>query len=421
MAIQWKPFSPKALDFIKNSNAKLNIAHGAVRSSKTVSCTVRFLTEIINGPPGDLAILSRTTATLQRNVLNDLQDLVGPKHFKWVNRQSGELRVFNRRIWLFGANNEDAEAKLRGATFAGALCDEVTLYPQSVWMQLLARCSVPDAKIFANTNPDNPYHWFHTEFIQNDKIKDIAVWHFQMSDNLSLSPEYIESLKQMYSGVWYDRMVLGLWVAAEGRIYDMVDPGTHYKSHDPNDPIVKYFVACDYGTSSVMTWGLYGKTQQQKIYKVDEYYYDAVKENQQKTDGMFAQDFKQWLLKERPGKNTPVSPSFPTVIYVDPSAASWKAELNVHGYNVQNANNDVINGIRHVGSMLSSNRYFIDPQNCPNTIREQQGYVWDREWQLRGQDKPLKVNDHTCDTDRYALYTESLYGDSGVYTTVNRR
>ncbi|MEG2479895.1 MAG: hypothetical protein RSA50_06455, partial [Mucinivorans sp.] len=134
----------------------MNICHGAVRSAKTISCTVRWLTYIVEGPPGDLAMLGKTTATLQRNVLNDMFDIVGPHNYKWVNKQQGELRVLGRRIYCFGANNEDAESKIRGATFAGVLCDEVSLYPQSVFNQLMARMSVRGACCFCNTNPDSP-------------------------------------------------------------------------------------------------------------------------------------------------------------------------------------------------------------------------------------------------------------------------
>lgn len=404
--IQWTEFSPKALDFVQNSYGRINIAHGSVRSSKTINCTVRWLTFMADGPQGDLFMLGKTIATLQRNVLNDLFDIVGPKNYRWVNRQQGELRIFGRRVYCFGANNEDAESKIRGATIAGAYCDEVSLYPQSVFNQLMARMSVPGAMCFCNTNPDNPYHWFYTDYIRNDDITDKKIWHFTMDDNLSLDAAYVKALKQMYKGVWYDRMILGEWVAAEGRIYDMFDPHVHLI--DTAKAIrdikgIKWIVGCDYGTASVMTWGLYAKVPDGRVFKVKEYYYDAVVKQAQKTDGEFAREFQIWL-----GKITPWT------IYCDPSAVSWKLELMRRGYKVQNADNDVINGIRHVSTMLASDMYFID-KSCINTEQEYSSYVWDRDAQLQGKDKPLKVKDHTCDSDRYALYTDSIYGMSGVY------
>ena len=411
--IDWKPFSPKSLDFISNSTARLNIAHGAVRSSKTISCTVRWLSYLVGGPPGDVAMLGKTTATLQRNVLNDLFDIVGPHNYKWINRQQGELRLLNRRVYCFGANNEDAESKIRGATFAGALCDEVNLYPQSVFNQLMARLSVEGAQCFCNCNPDSPYHWFYTDYITNDEIQDKKIWKFLMEDNLSLSPTYIESLKQMYRGVWYDRMILGNWVAAEGRVYDMFEASRHLidtaqfiESSGVDPRSIKWLVGCDYGTSTVMSWGLYASIPVKgRFYtlKVREFYYDAHKTKHQKTDAEFLEEFISWLdgLK-------------PWAVYCDPSAASWKVALMRSGYRVLNANNDVINGIRHVATCLSTDTFLID-KSCVNTEKEYASYCWDPAAQRIGVDKPLKEHDHTCDTDRYVVYTESLGGLSGVY------
>lgn len=408
--IEWAQFSPKALNFLDNSNARLNILHGSVRSSKTINCTVRWLDYLVTGPQGDLAMFGKTMATLQRNVLNDMFDIVGAKNYKWINRQQGELLVFGRRIYCFGANNEDAESKIRGATFAGALCDEVNLYPQSVFNQLMARMSIKGASCFCNCNPDSPYHWFYTDYIMNDAITDKKVWQFMMEDNLSLDPDYIESLKQMYTGVWYDRMILGLWVAAEGRIYDMYDPKVHIINVRQflsqlriNPRAIKRVVACDYGTASVMTWGMYLMLPNGIVLKEREYYYDAVKKQSQQTDSQFARDFQIWLGND-----------IPDVVYVDPSAASWKLELMQCGHKVQDADNNVINGIRYVSSQLSTGKYFID-ESCIETNKEYQSYVWDSKAQLQGKDKPLKTHDHTCDCDRYALYTESLHGLSGVY------
>lgn len=408
--IYWSQFSPKALDFFDNANARLNILHGSVRSSKTINCTVKWIDYILNGPEGNLAMLGKTMATLKRNVLNDLLDIVGDKNYKWIDRQQGELQILGRRVYCFGANNEDAESKIRGATFAGAYCDEVTLYPQNVFNQLMARMSIKGARCFCNTNPDSPFHWFYTDYIMNDDITDKKVWQFLMDDNLSLDPDYVQSLKEMYTGVWYDRMILGKWVAAQGRIYDMFDPAKHmidtkafFQKLDIHPRAIKYFVACDYGTATVMTWGLYAKFPSGLVLKIKEFYYDAVKMNVQKTDGEFAMLFQQWLGSIRP-----------STIYVDPSAASWKLELMQRGFNVQNANNDVINGIRYVSSQLTAGKYLMDI-SCKNTNEEYQSYVWDEKAQLMGKDKPLKTHDHTCDCDRYALYTESLTGLSGVY------
>jgi PBSX family phage terminase large subunit len=408
MSIKWGKFSEKALDFIANSHARICILDGSVRSSKTVNVDVRWLTYLVTGPQGDLFMIGKTQATLKRNVLNDIFDIVGPKNYHWVDRQQGELILLGRRVFCVGANNEDAESKIRGATSAGALCDEANLYPQSFFNQLMARMSIEGAQCFCTLNPDSPYHWFYTDVIMNDKIIDKQRWHFTLDDNLTLSKSYIDSLKQMYTGLFYKRFIDGEWCIAEGAIYDMYSTEKNVKSIDlEKKPPYRYIIACDYGTSTVMSWSKIVCFADGTFYKVEEYYYDALKERRQKTDSQFANEFDQFV------KNIPYG--FLFAIYCDPSAASWKAELRYRGYVVQDAENDVVNGIRYVSSLLSFGRYVIDP-DCVYTNKEYPSYAWDAEAQKYGVDKPIKQFDHSCDSDRYALYTYSLYASTGVYT-----
>lgn len=409
--IDWKPFSPKAKDFLQNSDARLNILDGSVRSSKTINCSIRWISYLLDGPPGDLVMVGKTIATLKRNVLNDLFDILGHKNMKWTDKQQGELQMLHRRVYCVGANNEESDGKIRGATFAGALCDEANLYPESFFAQLMARLSIEGAKCFCNCNPDSPYHWFYTNYIMNEEIINKKRWRFNMDDNLSLSEEYRESLKQMYTGVFYKRFIDGEWCAADGLIYDMFDPSIHIKELDltkPENKPSRFYIGCDYGTSTVMSWSLIAEIPCVGYYKLKEYYYDARKKSLQKTDYEFGQDFDTFIASVPTLKNSLIH------IYCDPSASSWKVELRRRGHLVFDADNDVISGIREVGSLLKQLKYFIHP-DCVSTEKEYESYVWDEKAQKAGQDKPIKYNDHACDSDRYVLYTISKNRTSGVY------
>ena len=100
----------------------------------------------MTGPDADYVMMGKSLGTLKRNVINDLFDIVGQANSRWVDRQQGEMRVLGKRIYAIGAATEEAEERIRGATFAGAYCDEANLYPESVWMQLQARLSLPGSK-----------------------------------------------------------------------------------------------------------------------------------------------------------------------------------------------------------------------------------------------------------------------------------
>lgn len=418
MAIDWVPFSPKQLDFIRNSNAKLNIADGAVRSGKTIACTVRWLDYVATGPQGDLVMLGKSLGALKRNVLNDLFDIVGPKNVKWIDRQQGELQLFGRRIYAVGAANEEAESKIRGATFAGAYCDEASLYPESVWMQLQARLSIPGAKCFANCNPDSPYHWFYQKVICAEDIDSKKRWSFLMDDNLSLSEEYKRQLASQFSGVYKRRFIDGEWCVAEGLIYDSFNKARHVIHYTPDyikKHAVRFFIGCDQGTSTTTSWSLLvelnDKSPAIHIHKVAEYYYNAIEKRKQKSDEEFIQDFKQFCATYADIANTRGGY---WMTYADPAASSWDAALTKNQIKHQHADNDVKHGIATVSSLLSAGNYTMDP-SCVNTIEEYETYSWDANAQILGQDKPVKKHDHACDSDRYGIHTYLRGRLSGIY------
>lgn len=414
MAIEWKPFSPKQQALIRHSDAKLNIATGSVRSGKTIACTIRWIDKLLTGPDADYAMLGKSLGTLKRNVINDLFDIVGKSNARWVDRQQGEMRILGKRVYAVGAATEEAEERIRGATFAAAYCDEANLYPESVWMQLQARLSIPGAQCFANCNPDSPYHWFYKNVLRNNKL-DKKIWQFGMDDNLSLTDEYKRQLVAQYSGVFKKRFIDGIWCVAEGKIYDTFSPEVHVAdclaivSKIP-DVCREYYVACDQGTSVTCSWSIICKDLRSGVnYKVAEYYYEAKEECHQKDDSQYFEDFEKFIHEYIPESHSLLLP-----VYGDPAASSWDAMLTNHGYNFRHADNDVLEGIKYVLGLLNTGMYYID-KRCKRTIEEYDNYSWDEKAQEKGEDKPKKVFDHACDSDRYALYTHNLNGMSGVY------
>lgn len=414
--IDWKPFSPKQRDFIEHSTAKMNIATGSVRSGKTIACSIRWIFYLMTGPQADYCMMGKSLGTLKRNVINDLFDILGQNNIKWVDRQQGELLILGKRVYAIGAATEEAEERIRGATFAGAYCDEANLYPESVWMQLQARLSVPGAKTFANCNPDSPYHWFYKNVLRN-KTMDKKIWQFNMGDNLSLTDEYKKQLASQFSGVFKKRFIDGKWCVADGKIYDTFDPAKHVIDaraivNNMAEVDREYYVGCDQGTSVTCSWSIMCKDKKTGIhYKIGEYYYEAKEARKQKDDSQYFIDFQELLAETIPKKFLQKN-KLP--VYGDPAAASWDAMLTNHGYNFRHADNDVVEGIKFVLNLINTGKYFID-KSCKRTVEEYENYSWDEKAQAKGEDKPKKVFDHACDSDRYALYTHNKNNASGIY------
>lgn len=386
----WLPNSPVC-------DKDMIIADGAVRSGKTVSMALSYVQWAMEKYSGEnLGLAGKTIGSFRRNVLAPLKRMLKALRYKVKEHRADnmiEIR-YRRKInffYIFGGKDERSQDLIQGITLAGMLFDEVALMPQSFVHQATARCSVEGSKFWFNCNPAGPYHWFKTEYI--DKIDELngIYLHFTMDDNLSLSQRIKERYRRMYAGVFFKRYILGLWVMAEGVIYDMFDEKVHVGDYR-DMKFDKYYVAIDYGTSNPCTFGLYG-VKGKVAYLLREYWYDSKARGKQKTDSEYADDLITWL--------NGISPE---IIYVDPSATSFIAELRKRKLKVATANNDVLPGIRFVSTLLSTMRFFID-KTCRNTIMEFTSYVWNTKAQERGEDEPVKQNDHTCDRNRYFLYT----------------
>lgn len=394
------PFSPKQVKSIKESDAKINIWQGAVRSGKTYCSIYRFLEELAKGPPGEYAIICRTYDSFKRNVLPQIVRIIGGEVRHYAGKR--EMHLWGKTVHIIGADDERAEAKIRGPTFSGAYCDELSILPETVFKMLISRCAMGEARIFATTNPDSPFHWLKRDFI--DDNPDVKAWHFQLDDNPELTNASKEYLRRQYQGLWYQRFIEGRWVQAEGAVYGFFNEKDHVLPFSPNT--AEYFiVGVDYGTTNPCAFVLIGINRQKmpNMWIEDEYYYDSRVKQRQKTDSEYAEDLVKFV-SNRPVKS----------IYIDPSAASFKLELSRAGLmNLYDAENEVIDGIRLVSTYLNNGTLKIT-KKCQHLIKEFQSYVWDPKSLKTGEDKPLKENDHALDALRYAMYT-AFFGKAASY------
>jgi PBSX family phage terminase large subunit len=336
-------------------------------------------------------MIGKTERTLKRNIIDPLIIMYGAKAINVVGMGKGEIHIFGRRVYLVGANDERAEQKIRGASFVGAYCDEITLYPESFWIMLLSRLRSPGARLYGTTNPDGPYHWLKVNYLDKG-LDHLKKWHFTLDDNPYLDPDYVKALKQEYTGLWFRRFILGEWCIASGAIYDQFDEKTHVIQQIP--PSDHHIVSIDYGTNNPCVFLLIGISGDNATVE-REYYYDSTKSNRQKTDSEYAQDLKEFIKDVSNLKR----------IIIDPSALSFKAELRKSvSTPLKDADNSVLDGIRLVSTKLSNGSLKVH-SSCTNLIREFGAYTWDTNAQTKGEDKPIKQWDHCQDSLRYGIYT----------------
>lgn len=405
------PLGAKQKCSLVDSRKRVNLWEGSVRSGKTFISFLRFCTAIAawNGP-GSFVVVGKSRDTVYRNLFEPIErdpSMEFLRPYVHYTRGATSARIMGLTVNVVGANDVKAEGKIRGMTIAIAYGDEVTIWPETFFTQLLARMSPPGAQAFLTTNPDSPAHWLKTGYL--DRLEELPSWyvvHFTMDDNPGLTPEYIADLKAEYQGLWYLRFIEGLWVAAEGAIYPMWKPEQHVIPHSQLPAMWRvYSFGIDYGTTNATAGILLGLGIDRRLYAFDEWRHDSKLAQLVLTDAEISASMKRWLAERRVE-----GPPAPEYVPVDPAAASLKLQLRKDGVQgVVNANNDVAYGIRLVANLLGADLLRVSDR-CKGLIKEIPGYAWDAKATEKGEDKPIKANDHSCDALRYAVSsTEKLW------------
>lgn len=405
-------FSPKQLAVLTWWNERSPyysrdgiICDGAVRSGKTSCMSLSFAAwATANFREASFAFCGKTITSLRRNVVSTLISVLSSLGFVCREKISKNLIEISlgktvNRFYLFGGRDESSAALIQGMTLSGVFFDEVALMPRSFVEQALARCSPAGAKFWFNCNPENPLHWFYEEWIKKAEEKNCLHLHFLMKDNPSLSEKVIRRYESLYSGSFYERFVLGKWVAADGLVYPEAADGKYTRTPPPGAG-EEHYISCDYGTVNPMSMGLwsrYGKTW----YRVSEYYFSSRKEGKQKTDEEYYDEL------EKLAGDIKIA-----AVIVDPSAASFIECIRRHNkFRVLRAKNDVANGIRRVHEALRQGRILISP-SCKSTLREFSLYRWE---EGSAKDVPKKENDHAMDDLRYFVSTVESENDDGFF------
>lgn len=372
------------------------VCDGAVRSGKTMAMGLSFLLwAMLCFQNQRFGLCGKTIASLRRNVISELLPRLTELGMTWQEKKSENLLTVRfqgreNQFYLFGGRDESSAALIQGITFAGVLLDEAALMPRSFVDQACARCSVAGSRLWFNCNPAGPNHWFYKTWIVEAEKRNCLRLHFTMEDNPSLTPAIRERYQRMYTGVFFQRYILGQWVQAEGRVYDFFTQEMVGTAPEHCD---KWYISCDYGTVNPMSMGLWGRSGG-VWYRVKEFYFDSRVQMRQMTDGEYARE----LEKLAGGREI-------TAVIVDPSAASFLELLRQQGWRVQKANNDVLSGIRLTSDCLKSGKIVIC-QGCEDCLREMECYVWDLR-EGRG-DRVRKEHDHAMDDMRY--FTATVLG-----------
>lgn len=429
------------MDFIENSNSKINIAYGGKRAGKNFCINIRLIkyltTEPISNPLSLFGFFGESKGSVERNFFQDLFQLIGESNYLY-NAQRGNGYIFKRPFQIFDYSNSRSIRKLQGSTLGGAAVTELAYCRQEVFDDLQFRLSVTGSICFIDFNPDfTPFHWINTDFVEGEKAEEkikkgiIKVWHFTYQDNPSLDNEYIKKLLILYpvGSLGYKRYILGLIVMAEGICFYNFNEERHIrKAKDmPRMSQYEYFIiSVDPGTSNAfgalkigvktelieIRKGHYLKAS--KYYVFQEYYYDSKDKEKPLTEAQYCINLAKFI-KDIPNP----------FIYVDSSRASFKQEIrtnlliNMRNLGVDIAKyrytlkdpyyyiegkqtNEVNKSIDIVNQMYAMDLIVIS-EDCKVLKNQISSYTWDEKKLAVGIEEPIKKFDHLCDAKRYGI------------------
>lgn len=392
--------SPKQLEFILNANTRINLAHGAVSTGKTVCTLFKFLLNVNTCADDRIWMIGHTAGSIYDNCIRLIFETPELEVFRpfctWMPG-CRELRFKDKVIKTIGASNSGAIGNIQGKTMRLCYCDEMTLYPVNIIDMIDTRLRLVDSQLYASMNPANPSHvlkgWIDKAQSGNPEYYSL---HFVLDDNPFLTEKYKQTMKESKSGLFYKRYILGQWCLAEGAVFDFFDRAIHVVKEPPR--CAQYWIAgIDYGTKNSFACVLVGcndGSEDQtgpRRWVERELIWDSKKTERQKAPSEYAEDIVKFL-----------EPYAIHAVYLDPSALYFKQELSRKGIHCVPTENDVLEGIVKITDELKMGKLSICAC-CKTLISEIEGYCWDEKKSEKGEDAPIKVNDHAIDSLKYCM------------------
>lgn len=214
--------SHKQAEYIRNANHRWNFKIGATQCGKTYIDTQYLVPNRIierMGKPGLVFIAGVSKGTIQRNVIEPLQEIWGNNLVTDIGSNNIST-MFGEKVYCIGADNVGMVRKFRGARIKYLYIDELVDINKEVFELLKSRLSFEYSIGEGSGNPQSRTHYIK-KFIESGA--DVYVQHYTLFDNPFLPKNYVENLCEEYAGtVYYNRYILGQWCNAEGLIFQQI-------------------------------------------------------------------------------------------------------------------------------------------------------------------------------------------------------
>lgn len=427
-----------AIDVLHSRDAEV-LMSGPAGTGKSRACLEKLLLQALKYPGMRGLILRKTQVSLGSSALKTWRRDVAAECFAnrtlWFYGGSAEepaqYRFANGSVILVGGM--DKPTKIMSTEYDVIYVQEATELTVTDWEYALTRLRnhvMPYQQIYADCNPDAPTHWLKARCdVGRAKMiycrhEDNPVLFDEVADEdapggarfelTEVGAEYMAKLDSL-TGVRYLRLRKGLWVAAEGVIYDEFAPEVHVIDEMPAgwEGWARYW-SVDFGYTNPFVCQMWAEDPDGRLYLYREIYMT------QRTVDQHARDVLKLVTKpDRYGRPVWVEPR-PHMILADHDAENRARFENEIGLGTTPADKNVKDGIEvtqarfrvagdgrpriyFLRTALAERDGGLDEARKPcSTLEELPGYVW-----LPTQDgkpvkeEPLKLNDHGMDAMRY--------------------
>jgi len=399
-AVVFKPttIQRKALALLK-SGAKHILLYGGSRSGKTTVLVMAIIFRALMYA-GSRHLICRYRAkdarssVLRETLIPWLDNTVGKNGYYYLAHES-MITLFNgSEIWIGGLGDREQADKILGHEYCTIYFNEISqlsyIAVTTAYSRLAMRVKGCRNLFFYDCNPGSPLHWAYKIFVLKrifltgeplEKPELYEAMLLNPEDNReNLPDDYISDILDVLPEKQKARFRDGLWVKAEGVIYDKFDETMIIKTEDLPKEFDRFAAGQDFGLNiTFVKIGWVGDV----IYVLDDY----------GAFNMTTQSFNE-ELKARGLFEGQLFPA-----YCDPAGGERIQEVT----GGTKANNSVDSGIDYINAKIERRQFFVC-ERCTGVLSEIWDYCRDEAGEI------VKVNDHYLDALRYAIFTDIQQG-----------
>lgn len=396
-----------------NSRDPEVIAEGPAETGKTFAACYKMHYNCREYPGSQHTLIRKVAANIPPTVLVTLKRVIGnfPVNFYGGDKNPEQIIYPNGSvIWLAGMDKPGKALSGERDTIQVCQTEELSI---DDWEVLTTRTTgrgavMPYTQIFGDCNP-GPARWLK-ERAKSGALRMIPTKHEDNPSLFTADGQMTEQGKRSMArldaltGNRYKRLRLGLWVSAEGAIYEEYDPSIHMIDADKCPPFVRRFRVVDFGYSNPFVCQWWGMDSDGRLYRYRELYVTR----------KLVEDLTPQILKLSEGESIEMT--------VTDHDAEDRATMERHGVSTTAAIKDVSPGIQAVKARLKvqgdgkPRLYFVrgalvevdkslEEEHKPTcTEDEMPDYAWRKYDDGKpNKEEPIKVNDHGCDATRYIV------------------